>query len=113
MTKTDEIKPIKRKVKVTAEYEVEIIFQPKLFAYYKDKGINNYVEEYLKDFRKGLWDVEDIDDVAMYAAREAALCGDGEYDGIGKLKYVHSCLAPEADVTYAIDSEDIECEITE
>lgn len=100
---------IKRKVRVTAEYEVEIIFPSKFFAYYRDKGVENYVEEFLKDFRKGLWDVENIDDVAIYAARVAALDGDGVYDGLGNLANNYS--SGEADVRYSIVAEEFDGEI--
>ena len=100
---------IKRKVRVTATYEVEIIFLPEFWAFYKDKGIENYIEEFLKDFRNGLWDVENIDDVAMYAAERAALTGDGQYDGIGNLAPDYS--SAKADVRYNITDEDIDSEI--
>lgn len=95
---------VKRRVRVTAEYEVDITFPAEFFSHYEQ----DHVEQYLADFRKGLWDVESIDDVAMYAARMAALNGGGKYDGLGKL--APDC-SHDADVKFKIIDEDVDSEI--
>lgn len=42
------------------------------------------LDEYLTEFRKGLWNVDSIDDVVKYAARMVASHGGGmQYDGLG------------------------------
>ena len=102
--KTMVTEPIKRRVRVIAEYEVDITIMPSMFGSMTE-------DEYLEAFRKGLWDVEGIDDVAMYAARVAALDGSGRYDGIWDLDSVYSRDADKANVTYRVISEDVESEI--
>lgn len=99
--------PIKRRVKVTAEYEVDITFPAEFFDHYDDPA--NAIERYLANFRKGLWDVESIDDVAMYAARMAALNGSGSYDGLGDLAPDYS--STKADVRFNIVDEEFDSEI--
>lgn len=96
---------VKRRVRVTAEYEVDITFPAEFFSHYKQ---DHAIEQYLADFRKGLWDVESIDDVAGYAARMAALYGGGKYDGLGRL--APDC-SHDADVKFKIIDEDIDSEI--
>ena len=95
---------IKRRVRVTAEYEVDITIMPSMFGQMS-------IEQFLEMWRKGLWDVEGIDDVAMYAACMAALCGDGQYDGIWELRSIFSSEADTANVKYRILSEDFDSEI--
>ena len=96
---------VNRRVRVTAEYEVDITFPAEFFSRYEQ---DHAVELYLADFRKGLWDVESIDDVALYAARMAALNGGGQYDGLGRLApdYSH-----DADVKFVIVDEEFDSEI--
>ena len=101
-----EIKPIKRVVRVTTEYEVEITLMPKMFG-----GMT--IEEYIKNFNETLWDIDTVLDVAMYAARQAIVSGDGEYDGIGNLISKYSSKAESADVIYRIRYEDTESEVIE
>lgn len=68
---------IKKTVRITIEKEIEIELTPAVFD-----GMS--VEEYLEEFKKGLWDVASIDDVIKYAARMAAYYGGGmQHDGIG------------------------------
>lgn len=70
---------IKRKVRVTIEREYEIEFTPALFGSMSE-------EEYLTEFRRALWPVDSMDDVAKYAARTAAFYGGGmQHDGLGLL----------------------------
>ena len=102
------IDPIKRRVRVTAEYEVDITFPAEFFDHYKNDPANA-IEQYLSDFRSGLWDVESIDDVAMYAARMAALNGSGSYDGLGDLAPDYS--STKADVRFDIVDEEFDSEI--
>ena len=102
--KTMVTEPIKRRVRVTAEYEVDITIMPSWFG-------PMTVEQALEEFRKGLWDVESIDDIAMYAARCAALDGSGIYDGTGELSSDYS--SSKANVRYKIVYEDFDSEIIE
>lgn len=87
---------IKRRVLVTIEKEVEIELMPTLFG-------NMTEEEYLAEFRKGLWDIEGIDDVVKYAARMAATMGSGyQHDGLGLLSESHSTYPRVPDVKFTI-----------
>lgn len=66
-------------VKVVIEKEIEIELMPSMFLGKSEK-------EYLEEFRKDLWDVATIEDVAMYAAKCAFDSRkDEHYDGIGLL----------------------------
>ncbi|MEC5207427.1 hypothetical protein QF022_002383 [Vogesella perlucida] len=86
---------IKRKVRVTIEKEF-IIEMPSEFG----------TEQYLEDFRSGLWHVESVDDVAKYAARMAAYYGGGaEHDGLGLLDSSSSTYPRVPDVKF-VELED-------
>lgn len=98
---------IKRTVRVTIEKEVEIEMLPGVFS-------NMTQEQYLEEFRKGLWHVDGIDDVVMYAARMAADMGGGyEHDGLGLLGECSSTYPRVPDVKFRIVSEDFDAEIVE
>lgn len=95
------MKSIKRIVRVTIEKEFEIELTPAMFH-----GMTE--TEYLAKFRKGLWHVDDMDDVVKYAARCAAYGPiGGQEDGLGRLNYQGS----EGDVLVREISDECECEI--
>lgn len=99
------MEPIKRTVRVTIEKEIEVELMPSMFG-----GMTE--EEFLAEFRKGLWNVETIDDVAKYAARMAATVGSGvEHDGIGLLSYHYSSYPKEPDVKFREIIDECEEEI--
>jgi len=92
---------MKALVRVTIEKEIEIEITEKLFG-----GLTE--QEYLEEFRKGLWHVDSMIDVAKYAAIEAATGGRGlQLDGLGVLD--HSDADP--DVIFDIKDESIETEV--
>lgn len=96
---------IKRTVRVTIEKEIEIELTPAVFG-----GMTE--EQYLFEFRKGLWHVDGIDDVAAYAAGLAATnCSGHEFDGIGLLGEVDSTYPRVPDVKFNILAENFETEI--
>jgi hypothetical protein len=91
------------KVRVTIEKEITVHL-PAHFA----------SDEYLMDFREGLWFVEDVGEVAQYAARMAAEMGSGyEHDGLGLLSYSYSEYPRVPDVKFEVDYEDVTAEILE
>lgn len=99
------MEPIKRTVRVTIEKEIEVELTPEMFA-----GMT--VDEYLAEFRKGLWDVEGVDDLVKYAARCAAYGPVGrEEDGLGLVNYRDSEYPRRGDVLVKEISDDCECEI--
>jgi len=90
------MKTIKRKVLVTIEKEIEIEMLPGVFE-------NMTQEEYLAEFRNGLWHVEGIDDVVKYAARMAATMGGGyQHDGLGLLSESFNTYPRIPDVKFTI-----------
>lgn len=96
---------IKRTVRVTIEKEIEVELMPSMFG-----GMTE--EEFLAEFRRGLWDVETIDDVAKYAARMAATVGSGgEHDGIGLLSHDYSTYPRVPDVKFREVLDECEEEI--
>lgn len=63
-------------VRVTIEKEIKV-YLPKSFT----------EEKYLNEFKRFLWDIDGVDDVAKYAARMVAyFCTGMEHDGIGLLQ---------------------------
>ena len=97
--------PIKKTVRVTIVKELEIELMPSVFGDMTD-------EQYLAEFRKGLWDVENIDEVIKYAARMAACNHIGyEHDGIGLLDHSTSTYPRVPDVKVTEIDEEIEEEI--
>lgn len=104
---------IKRTVRVTIEKVIEIEFTQELFRVF-DNGNERYlsVDEYLHEFRKSLWNVDNIDDVAKYAAKMAADgCIGMELDGLGLLNDRHSLYPRKGDVLAKVCDEDVETEI--
>jgi hypothetical protein len=98
---------IKRKVRVVIEKEVEIEITAEYF-----ERLGMTLEEYLTAFRKGLWEVEGIDEVVKYAANVAATNGAGcEWDGLGLVNHANSTYPRIPDVKFSILSEDVETEI--
>lgn len=95
----------KRNVKVTIEKEFEIEFTPALL-----NGMTE--EEYLTDFRKGLWHVDSMDDIYEYAARMAAYYGGGmQHDGLGLLSESGSTYPRVPDVKFREVYDECETEI--
>lgn len=84
---------IKRTVRVTIEKEFEIELTPAVFGEMTEA-------EYLAEFRKGLWNVESIDDVVKYAARMAAYYGESTHDGLGLVGPHQSTYPRVPDVKY-------------
>lgn len=96
---------IKRTVRVTIEKEIEIELMPSMFG-----GMTE--GEYLAEFRKGLWDVDSIEDVVKYAARMAAYFGGGmQHDGLGLLDAHFSTHPRVPDVKFREISDESEEEI--
>jgi len=72
-------KPLKCKVRVTIIKELELEFTEQFLG-----GMTE--EEYLKEFSRSLWPVDEMEDVIKYAASMAATCGGGySHDGLGLL----------------------------
>lgn len=97
---------MKRRVKVTIEKEFVIEFTPAMFA-----GMS--VEQYLAEFKKGLWDVETIDDVFKYAARMCAYYGNGTHDGLGLIGPDHQTYPRVPDVKFDEIFDESEEEVIE
>lgn len=96
---------IKRTVRVTIEKEIEVELTPAMFG-----GMTQ--EEYLAEFRKGMWHVESIDDVVKYAARCAAYGPIGrEEDGLGLVNDRDSTYPRKGDVLVHEIIDECECEI--
>ena len=73
--------PMKCKVRVTIIKELELEFTEQFLG-----GMTE--EEFLKEFSKSLWPVDDMEDVFKYAASLAATGGGGfSHDGLGLLLY--------------------------
>lgn len=98
-------KTIKKTVRVTIVKELEIELMPSMFG-----GMTE--EEYLAEFRKGLWNVESMDDIVKFAGRMAACYGAGhDHDGIGLVGYEHTIHPRVPDVKFREIDEEIEEEI--
>lgn len=98
---------MKRKVRVTITKEIEIELTPAVFG-----GLSQ--EQYLEEFRKSLWSVDDIEDVFTYAAEMAAHHGAGyQHDGLGLLGASHSTYPRVPDVKFDVLDEDTESEFIE
>lgn len=70
------------------------------------------LDEYLTEFRKGLWNVDSIDDVVKYAARMVASHGGGmQYDGLGLIDEKSSTYPRIPDVKFNEIYSDCEEEI--
>lgn len=99
--------PMKRKVTVTITKEIEIELTPAVFGDLSQ-------EQYLEEFRKGLWYVEDLDDIFKYAAEMAAHHGGGyQHDGLGLLSESYSTHPRVPDVKFKVLDEDTETELAE
>lgn len=97
--------PIKRTFRVTIEKTIEIELTPAVFC-----GMT--VEAYLAAFSEGLWPVDDIDDVARYAATLAAQgSSGGDWDGVGLLGEHYMTWPRVPDTKFRVISEDIEAEL--
>ena len=93
---------MKKTVRVTITKDIEIELTPAVFG-----GMTE--EEYLAEFRKGLWHVDSIDDVFKYAARCAAEGGIGrQEDGLGLINSPESNYPRRGDVL--ANEIDFDCE---
>lgn len=98
---------MKRKVTVTITKEIEIELTPAVFGDLSQ-------EQYLEEFRKGLFYVEDLDDIFKYAAEMAAHHGGGyQHDGLGLLSESYSTYPRVPDVKFKVLDEDTETELAE
>ncbi|RGE46984.1 hypothetical protein DZC30_00835 [Comamonas testosteroni] len=98
---------MKRKVRVTITKEIEIELTPAVFGDLSQ-------EQYLEEFRKGLWQIEGIEDVFKYAAEMAAHHGGGyQHDGLGLLSEHCSTHPRVPDVKFNVLEEDTESEFIE
>lgn len=96
---------MKRTVRVTIEKEIEIELTPALFG-------SMSVEEYLEEFRKGLFEVEGLDNVFKYAAEMAAHYGAGSsHDGLGRIAEAGFADAGKAGVIFTKSYEDTQSEL--
>lgn len=94
-------------VRVTIEKEIEVELTPSVFH-------NMTEQEYLDEFRKGLWHVDSMDDVVKYAAEMAACTGSGyNHDGLGLVAYDHTTYPRVPYVKFREIDSYVESEITE
>lgn len=99
--------PMKCKVRVTIIKELELEFTEQFLD-----GMTE--EEFLKEFSKSLWPVDDMEDVFKYAARMAAAYGSGyTHDGLGLVLCKGGRSSKPADVIFDELDEDIEEEMLE
>lgn len=95
----------KRLIRVLIEKEIEVVFTESLLG-----GLTE--EEYLAEFRKSLWHVESMDEVAEYAARMAATLGGGySHDGLGLLDHHYSTYPRVPDVKFREVYSEVETEV--
>ena len=98
---------IKRTVRVTIIKEIEIELTPAVFG-------DMTPEQYLVEFRKGLWHIDGVDDLVLYAARMAATCGSGyTHDGLGLVGHDYSTYPRVPDVKFKELDEEVEEEFTD
>lgn len=95
---------ITRTVKVTIEKEIKVSFSA-------DLGTPESIAEWCK----GLWEIEGVDDIAKYAAEQAAQGADGcNLDGIGRLGTEYTWFGSKevkADTVFEVLDDHIESEI--
>jgi hypothetical protein len=90
---------IVKKVRVTITKEIEVHLTD-------DMG----TEEAIRDWNRGLWPIESVDDIAKYAAEQAATGGEGyNWDGLGILRRLGD--ARKGDTWFEILDEEYEEEI--
>lgn len=95
----------KKTIRVTIEKEIEIELTPTCFG-------DMTVDEYLLAFCVGLWKIEGLDDVFMYAAEMAADCGGGyDHDGLGLLDQHYKTYPRVPDVKFRVIDESRTSEI--
>ena len=100
MSKSKDI-VIKRKIRVTITKEIEVT-------------LSNDVEspELQEAWKKDLWHIDGVDDIAKYAAEMAAIHGSGyEHDGIGLLGYSHIQFPRKPDAFFELLHEDTEVDL--
>ena len=96
---------MKRTVVVTITKEIEVELTPAVFGPLS-------VEQYLDEFRKGLWPVDGLDDVFKYAAEMAAHYGDGTHDGLGLIGPHYSTYPRVPDVKFEVKEQSTESELS-
>jgi hypothetical protein len=95
---------IKKTVIVTTTKKIEIELTAQVFG-------DSTVDEYLAEFRKGLWPVEGIDCVFEYAAGCAADGGGYHEDGLGLVSPSHWKGGREGSVKFNVLEEECEFEV--
>jgi hypothetical protein len=71
-------------------------------------------DEYLDDWRRGLWHIDGVDDVVKHAAEMVAAKMDGcNLDGIGLLGRSDSTYPRVPDTKFEIIDEEVESELVE
>lgn len=95
---------ITRTVKVTIEKEIKVSFPAEMGT-----------PESIADWSRGLWAINGVDDIAKYAAEQAAQGGDGcNLDGIGRLGTEHTWFGSaevKAETVFEVLNYDVESEI--
>jgi len=95
---------ITRTVKVTIEKEIKVSFSAELGT-----------PESIAQWCKGLWEIEGVDDIAKYAAEQAAQGAAGcNLDGIGRLGTEHTWFGSKevkADTLFEVLDDCVESEI--
>jgi hypothetical protein len=95
---------MKKKVRVTTVKEFEIELTPSMLGRMSEA-------EYLESFRSGLWHIDSMEDVVMYAAKMAAMYGGGyQHDGLGLLDTRNTIYPRVPDVKYHELDEETETE---
>ena len=98
-------KSIKKTVRVVIEKEIEVEIMPSMFGSMTE-------EQFIADWRRCLWEIEDMNEIITHAATMAACYGSGmEHDGLGLVGYHHMTYPRVPDVKFREISEDIEAEI--
>ena len=94
---------IKRKVRVTITKEIEVTLEDQAAT-----------PEFQEEWKKGLWHIDGVDDIAKYAAEMAAIHGPGyEHDGIGLLGAEFHTHPRKPDTFFDVTYEETETEIME
>lgn len=94
----------KYKMLVTVQKEIEVELTDSVFG-----GMTE--EDYLAEFRRGLWHVDSMKDVAEHAGRMAFDGCGSEHDGLGLVDAHYSKYPRPPDVKVWVHNEDIEVEM--
>lgn len=93
------------------KFKVEVTITKVVDVWLEDEAAT---PEFQAEWRKGLWDIEGIDDIAKHAARMAATGAEGyNLDGIGLLGVKGKEYTRKPDTEFEIDYDEVEAEILE